>query len=157
MYKYLLVGLLCLPGYLFAEETVNEEDTMMVYRAKDDFETVKLNLETAITDRGVTINNTLHIQEMLNRTGKDLGFPNPVYLKAAALEFCSALFAHRMMQADPANIAACPLTITVYVTAAEPKQVYVAFRKPRLMKSSVALAKELEEWLRGIVHDAVTE
>ncbi len=156
MHKYLLVGLLCLPSYLLAE-AVKDEDTMIVYRAKDDFETVKLNLETAITDRGVTISNTLHINEMLRRTGNDLGFPNPVYLKAEALEFCSALFAHRMMQADPANIAACPLTITVYVTVTEPKQVYVAFHKPKLMKSSAALAKELEEWLHGIVREAVTE
>jgi uncharacterized protein (DUF302 family) len=159
MHKYLLLGLLCLPTYLFAEavNTVNNDDTMIVYRAKDDFDTVKLNLETAITDRGITISNTLHIHDMLNRTGKDLGFPNPVYVQAESLEFCSALFAQRIMQANPANIATCPLTIAIYVTVAEPKQVYVAFRIPRLVKSSSALAKELEEWLHGIVRDAVAE
>jgi uncharacterized protein (DUF302 family) len=141
---------------LFAE-AVNDDDTMMVYRAKDDFDSVKLNLEMAITDRGVTISNTLHISDMLNRTGKDLGFSSPVYLKAESLEFCSALFAQRIMQANPANIAACPLTIAVYITVAEPKQVYVAFRIPKLVKSSSALAKELEEWLHGIVREAVAE
>jgi uncharacterized protein (DUF302 family) len=154
MYKYLLLLLFCLPTYLFAGP-VNSTDSVVVYRAKDDFETVKLNLETAITDRGVTINNTLHISDTLNRTGKDVGFPNPVYVKAEALEFCSVLLAQRMMRANPANVAACPLTIAIYSTVAEPKQVYVVFRKPMLAAPSQPLAQEIEDWLRSIVRDAV--
>ncbi len=154
-YKYWLWLMLWLPSVVLGASLVSDTGPMEVYQTKEDFEIVKLNLQTTITDRGVNINNTLHISEMLERTGKDLGF-KPLYTKAESFEFCSALFAQRMMELHPANIAACPLTIAIYCTVANPNQVYIAFRKPVLAGSqSLILTQEIETWLRAIVRDTL--
>lgn len=148
----LLIGLVWLPTVLYANTLISPE--IITYQVHQDFETVKFNLETAILDRGLTLNNTLHLSDMLQRTGKDLGFSNSPYTKAEALEFCSAVMAHRLTQAHPLNIVNCPFTITLYSTT--PQQVTLAFRKP-LVAGDSQLAQELETWLRKIAQAAIKE
>lgn len=156
IYKYLLLGLACLPLSLGAQTTSPQE--RVSYQVDKDFETVKANLETIIVDRGFTLNSTLHISDMLQRTGKDLGFTHPVYAKAETLEFCSAAMAHRLVQAHPDNVINCPFIFTLYSTVAQPKQVTIAFRKPLIVEKSQGLSQEeIENWLRGIIHDALKE
>jgi len=128
-------------------------DTMTIVQAESDFDTVKEDLEMAITTKGYTINGTLHMSDMLDRTGKDVGFPNPIYKRAESVEFCSAVLSHKMVQAHPANFTHCPLTIAIYTTVAEPEQVYLAFRHPmflgdekgELTKKVTAIFAELVE------------
>jgi hypothetical protein len=88
--------------------------------------------------RGLIVGVVAHVAEMLNRTGKDLGFPNDVFSQAENVEFCSAPLSHEMIAADPSNAATCPLVVSVYVLTAEPEQVYVAFRRQTLAGEGVA-------------------
>lgn len=129
-----------------------------LYKAKGSYEDVKQNLEMAIEGRGLLVRGVSHVAEMLNRTGKDLGFPKEVYSKAEALEFCSADLSHRMILVDPTNMTTCPLTIGVYVLTDQPNQVYVAFRRQVLAGPAAEKAeieKKLYELVEGIVKEAI--
>lgn len=161
MFNYLLFSLFCLASTLATAEidahsTTDTDAIIAAYRAEDNFATVKENVTNAIINHGLTVSNTLHISEMLNRTGQDLGFPNAVYTTAESIEFCSALISHKMTQLSPLNLTICPLTIAIYNPATEPKQTYVAFRKPHLVgKNHEQVEQEIETLLETIVEEAL--
>ena len=90
----------------------------------------------------------------LQRTGEDLGFPDPVYLKAESVEFCSAMMSQRMVAADPRNLVVCPFTVAVYVMVDEPEQVYVAYRRQQLAGDSGEVVEAVNEMLDGIAREA---
>lgn len=130
---------------------------LMTYTSKDDFETVKTAITEAITGKGLVINTTSHIGEMLERTGKDMGGAKQIYLHAESLEFCSATVSRKTMEADPHNIVFCPYIIAIYVLPKEPKKTYVSFRKPDLVgtPASKASLKAVEKLLRSIIEEAI--
>lgn len=133
---------------------------MKLYTARDsNFETVRQDLELAITARGMVVNNVAHIGEMLKRTGADLGAERSLYGKAEALEFCSAALSRRMMAADPANIVFCPYVITIYTLPDAPATVHVAFRRPTAAAvdpASRAVLQEVEDLLSSLAEEAVS-
>jgi len=104
----------------------------------------------AIEDRGLVLNYTGHISEMLDRTGSDLGHSRRIYEQAVVLEFCSATLSRQMMEADPHEIINCPFTIAVYSLAGQPETIWVGYRKAD--GKSAAL---LEKLLQDIVADAL--
>ena len=112
-------------------------------------------LENAILDRGMVVGRTLHVREMLDRSGPDLGFPRSVYLQAVSLEFCSASISHRMIAVDPVNIVICPFTIAVYVKADAPGKVFVAFRRPQPVGDDGSIAFDIFSLLDGIAREAI--
>lgn len=132
-------------------------DYMVRYRIEDSFEFVRDLIVQAIAERGLKVNNVSHIGEMLARTGKDIGASKQVYIKAEAIEFCSATVSRRMMEADPHNIIFCPYIITIYVKPSEPDWVYVAYRRPQKLSDpdSLSAMKEVEKLIDGIVRDAL--
>jgi uncharacterized protein (DUF302 family) len=132
-------------------------DSMAVYAKKGKFEDVRDDLEMAITGRGLVINNVSHIGDMLERTGKDLGDARQIFLKAEALEFCSAEISRKMMEADPDNIVFCPYVIAIYVVPERPDEVRIAFRKPQPVGSpaSQASLRKVDDLLSGIVKEAL--
>lgn len=121
------------------------------------FEEVREAVEAALTGRGYVINNVSHIGEMLDRTGKDLGGKKKIYLKAEALEFCSATVSRTMMEADADNIVFCPYIISVYVLPLKPGEVRVAFRKAQLVGSpaSVKALADVNRLLTEIIQEAI--
>ena len=129
----------------------------VTYTSKDDFDTVKSAVMDAITSKGLVINTTSHISEMLERTGKDLGNAKPVFMQAESLEFCSATVSRMTMEADPHNIVFCPYVVAIYVLPNEPKKTYVSFRKPIPVgsKASRASLNEVEKLLRSIIEEAI--
>jgi len=130
---------------------------MAVFTQQGTFEDVRDAVEMAITGRGLVVNNVSHIGEMLERTGKDLGGAKQVYLKAEALEFCSAVASRKMMEADADNIVFCPYVIAIYVLPGKPNEVRVAYRKPQLVGSPASrkVLKEVDALLSGIVKEAL--
>jgi uncharacterized protein (DUF302 family) len=132
-------------------------DYMVVYTKTGSFDNVRDDVEMAITDRGMVVNNVSHVGEMLERTGKDLGDSKQVFLKAEALEFCSAVVSRKMMEADPDNIVFCPYVISVYVVPGKPHEVRIAYRKPQIVGSpaSQKALKVVDDLLSGIVKDAM--
>ena len=155
MLRYLLLPLLII---ISACATESERDSYMrLYTVQGNFEDVRDDVELAITDRGMKINNVSHIGNMLARTGKDIGDSRKIFEQAEALEFCSAVVSRRMMEADPHNIVFCPYIIYVYTLPGEKNRVYVAFRRPQPVGSpeSRAALATVEKMLTGIVADAI--
>ncbi|UWQ22415.1 DUF302 domain-containing protein [Jannaschia sp. W003] len=71
-------------------------------------------VESAIVNRGLVIDFTSHVGEMMARTGADLGLgPSPVGEEAKIFVFCSAQVSREVMEADPSNIVHCPYGIFV--------------------------------------------
>ena len=122
---------------------------------EDDFDTIKENVEMAITDRGLIVSGTLHISDMLNRTGKDLGIDKPLYTKAEGIEFCSAKISHKMAQVDPTNVAMCPFTVVVYQLTDSPKKIHLSYRYVHLKGNGAEVEKEITQLLQGIVDEAI--
>jgi hypothetical protein len=110
------------------------------------FAEVKDNLVLAIQSRGLKIDYTAHIGNMLERTGKDVGSTQRVFGNAEALQFCSAVVSRKMMEKKASNIAYCPYVIALYTLPKDPKTVYVVYRKS---------LPEVDALLAGIVKEAL--
>jgi uncharacterized protein (DUF302 family) len=128
---------------------VRAEELYVVYRSSSSFEDVVQALQLAIEEKGLYLNNRLQIGDMLERTGKDLGLGEPLYLKAVSFEFCSALLSRRMTSENPARIINCPYIISVYVLPAEPQTTNVVHRRLDLEDESPVM-KEAEAMLESL-------
>lgn len=127
------------------------------YTAEGEFDVVKDDLLLAIQGKGLVVDHTSHIHNMLERTGKDLGMTKTVFRQAEAYSFCSAVVSRKMMEADPHNIAFCPYVITVYALPNEPNRVYVSYRRPTPVGSEASRKslKAVEDLLDEIVREAL--
>lgn len=103
----------------------------------------------AIENRGLVVNYTAHIADMLQRTGADIGASRQIYDNAEIIEFCSAGLSRKMMEADPHNIVLCPFAISIYTLPGEKNTTWVAYRKPQ-----GAAAKLVEPLLSEIAAEA---
>lgn len=132
-------------------------DYMAVFTKVGNFEDTRDAVEIAITGHGLVVNNVSHVGEMLIRTGKVLGDAKQIFLKAEALEFCSAVVSRKMMEADPDNIVFCPYVIFIYVVPEKPNEVRVAYRKPQIVGSpaSQKALKAADELLSAIAKEAL--
>jgi hypothetical protein len=121
------------------------------------FEDVKFDLTNAIIGRGLVIDHTGFIGQMLERTGADVGSTRPLYRNAEYLIFCSAKLSREMMEADPANIGFCPYVIFIYERADSPGEIVVGFREPpeRGSAESQRALAAIENLLKDIVVEAL--
>jgi len=123
-------GLIAASVLLFGSiAPVRAESPYAVYESTAAFDDVIQALTMAIQDKGMYINNVMHMDEMLERTGKDLGAEETIYLKAQSVEFCSAVLSRRMTSENPLRIVNCPFIVSVYVTPEQPDTTYVVHRK----------------------------
>ena len=130
------------------------------YSVEAKYEYARDDLINAITGRGLVIDHNSHVAKMLDRTGKDLGTTKKIFAddQGQTFSFCSAVVSRKTMEADPHNILFCPYTIALYTTLAEPKKVYLAYRRPQRMDDSAAsqaALKEVEALLDGIAREAL--
>lgn len=100
-----------------------------VYPSQAPFEDVLDALKLAIEERGMYVNNRMHLSEMLERTGKDLGDLSPIYGRAESIEFCSAVLSREMTREDPARLVNCPFIVGVYTLPDRPGTTFVAHRE----------------------------
>ena len=77
------------------------------------FEDATFAVENAIIGRGLVVDHTSHVGEMLARTGADVGSDIVLFDAADAYLFCSAVLSRKVMEADPLNIAHCPYSVFV--------------------------------------------
>ena len=157
MYKAIsrMAAILVLAGASLS--ALAEGGHMTVLTRQGSFADAREAVEQALTGRGFVIYSVSHIGDMLERTGKDLGGGKQVFLKAEALEFCSATVSRRMMEADPDNIVFCPYIIFIYVVPGNPNEVRVAYRKTQMVGSqdSQNALKAVNELLTEIIQEAV--
>ncbi|HYN79211.1 MAG TPA: DUF302 domain-containing protein [Lamprocystis sp. (in: g-proteobacteria)] len=100
-----------------------------VYESQASVDDVLGALKLAIEERGMYVNNMMHLSEMLDRTGKDLGQEERIYERAESVEFCSAVLSREMTREDPARLVNCPFIISVYALPGTPGKTYVVHRE----------------------------
>jgi len=96
---------------LMAAPAAAEEAT--TYDFQGSFEDATFAVENAIIGRGLVIDYTSHVGDMLNRTAEDVGAEEKLFDAADIFLFCSAAISRRVMEADPMNIVHCPYSIFV--------------------------------------------
>lgn len=107
------------------------DDWMVRQKSAANFADTREAIVLAIENRGLVINFTSHIAEMLDRTGADIGSGRKVFDQAEIIEFCSAGLSRKMMEADPHNIVLCPFAISVYTLPGDQSGTWVAYRRPQ--------------------------
>jgi uncharacterized protein (DUF302 family) len=105
---------------------------------KGTFADVRDRVVMALENRGLVLNYTAKVGDMLERTGRDLGSQRRIYGNAEVLEFCSARLSRDTMEADPHNIAYCPYAIAVYTLPKSPGVVYLSYRMPDVVGSEAS-------------------
>jgi hypothetical protein len=115
-----------------------------VYESDSGFETVMEGAKTAILERGMYINNIMHMGEMLERTGE-------------SIEFCSAVLSRKMTLEDPSRIVNCPFILSIYTLPGESDRTYVAHRV--ISEEEIAgseIMTEVAEMLKGVAEGATS-
>ncbi len=136
-----LVCALALPA--FADGTVT-------YTTDESFEDVVFGLESAILDKGLVIDATSHVGEMLERTKADVGSDKTIFLNADIYSFCSAAISRKVMEADPMNLQFCPYDIFVMVSPDTPDETTIGYRS-----MPEGAMKEVEALLDSIAKAAI--
>ena len=131
------------------------EKVIVNYEIKASYEDVTLDLENALLNAGLLVNNIAHVANMLNRTAADVGATKQVYKHGKVFEFCSAKLSRATMEADPLNMGYCPYTIFVYQTVARPEMVTVGYR--RLAGASSKASKQALEAVNALLDKLVRE
>ncbi|CAA6827930.1 MAG: Unknown protein [uncultured Thiotrichaceae bacterium] len=126
-----------------------------IYETDIPYDEAKDGVEMAITDLGLIISGTMHISDMLNRTGKDIGIEKPIFKNAEGIEFCSAIHSHKMSQSHPSNIAMCPFTIVIYEKNDVPNKTFLSFRDVKLMGDGTTVETEIFDLLEGVVKEVI--
>jgi uncharacterized protein (DUF302 family) len=124
----LFTFLLC---FLFASTTALADDWMVKRKVAGNFADTRDAVVMAIENRGLVINYTSHMADMLNRTGADLGATRQIFVQAEIIEFCSAGLSRKMLELDPHNIVMCPFAISVYTLPGEAGTTWVSYRQPK--------------------------
>jgi uncharacterized protein (DUF302 family) len=135
-----------------------DPNPIVTYTKQAKFEDVRDDLKLAIEGKGLVIDYQSHLNSMLERTGKDVGSAQKLFVDAQAFVFCSASLSRRMMEADPANVAMCPYAMVVYATAKEPGKVHVAYRRiwrPDGSAASKAALNDVNKLLDSIARQVV--
>ncbi|MBK5966052.1 DUF302 domain-containing protein [Thiocystis minor] len=152
-----LLAVLLLIGYFLPSASAADRDDSSLYRSDAAFEDVLEGLKAAILERGLYINNVMDMGEMLERTGKDLGMQDPLYLQAKNIEFCSAVLSREMTREDPSRIVNCPFIVSVYTLPEQPGITYVAHRKiPLATQESSASMAGIAAMLQAVSEAAVS-
>ena len=128
---------------------VAAQDGATIYPFDGEFDDATFGVESAIIDKGLTIDYVSHAGEMLNRTMTDVGSDIVIFDAADIFIFCSAVLSRKMMEADPMNIAYCPYGIFV---ADQGGEVVIGYRN-----QPPGLMQEVQALLDSIVQEAIGE
>jgi len=150
------VGLLIvLAGLCLA--SVAQAQSVVEAQAKGSFEEIKQLLVIAIEGQGLVVDHVATVGDMLDRTGQDLGATTKIYARAEVLQFCSASYSRRMMEADARLLAFCPFGVGIYTLPHEANTVHLVYRTMQAEgvgpAASAALAK-IDAVLAEILRDA---
>lgn len=94
-----------------------------------DFEDVVMDVEDAITNRGLVIDHISYVGQMLERTRGDVGSEAELFTDARIFSFCSATLSREVMEAKLRNLQFCPYHVYVYQAAEENAPVVVGYRE----------------------------
>lgn len=104
-----------------------QADEPVTFKIEAAFDDVRFDLESAIINRGLVVDHTSHVGEMLARTKDDVGGTKDVFGNGDVMLFCSAALSRKVMEADPLNIGYCPYSVFVFDTPDAPGEVTVGY------------------------------
>ncbi|MFN4264031.1 MAG: DUF302 domain-containing protein [Thioalkalivibrionaceae bacterium] len=144
------------PAVAQAQTMVLDTDDRRIYSIEGEWSLYRELVEDAITQQGMVINTVGHIASMLERTGAAVG-GEPIYRHGEALEFCSAVYSRRMMEADPHAIVFCPYVIAVYELQSEPGTVYIGYQKTPVVgdEATQSALNEVNALIERVVQGAI--
>jgi len=126
-----------------------------VYESEASFDDVMDALKLAIEERGMYINNVMHMGEMLERTGKDIGTTETIYGRAESIEFCSAVLSREMTREEPARIVNCPFIISAYTLPDREGTTFLAHRIiPQGETETSAVMAKVADMLKDVASSA---
>ncbi|MDP2880011.1 MAG: DUF302 domain-containing protein [Azonexus sp.] len=117
--------------FALAATLAQAEEWMVKRKLAGNFVDTRDAVVMAIENRGLVINYTSHIADMLQRTGADIGATRQIFEQAEIIEFCSAGLSRKMMEMDPHNIVFCPFAISIYTLPGEKNTTWVSYRQPQ--------------------------
>lgn len=143
--RWLLIALAfsLIPG-VFAADDVRSQ--MVV---GSDFAATREALVEAIEAEGLVVSAIIPFNAMLARTAGDLARPASPFAQAEIVQFCSAALAWQLLEEAAAQIALCPLAISIFTTTAEPERVVLAYRSPGQATAGRGRAEQLLQRLTG--------
>lgn len=151
--KVLVALWLLVVGGVLPVAAVGSESIFTV-DVEEDFDNVRVDIESAIANSGFVIDFHSKIGEMLDRTATDVGSTNPVYKRAETWQFCSSILSRKMVEVNPVNIAFCPYIIFAYETVDKPGTVVVGYRKHEAEDdASEKILSEIDDHLESIVKE----
>ena len=115
------IAALALAGPALAEE-------FRTIEVDADFADVVMDVEDAITNRGLVIDSVSYVGQMLARTGADLDAEVDLFEDAQIFSFCSAQLSREVMEAKLSNLQYCPYNVYVFQAAEEGAPIYVGYR-----------------------------
>jgi uncharacterized protein (DUF302 family) len=153
----LLTLMVCAGLLMFAGIAEAVAPGVQLRSTKGEFTDVRDRVVMALENRGLVVNYTAKVGEMLDRTGRDLGRDRRIYNQAEVLEFCSAALSRDTMEADPRNIVFCPYSIAVYTLPQTPGTVYLSYRLPAAQGSgqSIRALRVVEKLLGDVTSEAL--
>ncbi|HPD93468.1 MAG: DUF302 domain-containing protein [Rhodobacter sp.] len=88
-------------------------DEFVLVPAGMSFDDATFAVESSIVGRGLQVEYTSHVGEMLERTRADVGSDVTLFTNANIYLFCSASMSRQAMEANWQNIAFCPYGVHV--------------------------------------------
>ena len=127
------------------------------FTASGGYDEIRQLLIIAIENQGLVIDHRSNVGDMLARTGKDLGERRQLYEQAEVLQFCSANYSRKMMDAAPELLAYCPFGIGIYTLPGETGKVHLVYRRMRtegLAPDAAQALQRIDALLEEIAQEA---
>lgn len=122
------VGLLLVASGWLATVHAGDISTRLIRGS--DLQTTREALIESIEAEGLVVSNIIAFNDMLARTGRDLGQRQSPFAAVEIVQFCSSVIAWQLIGESPAQVALCPLAITLQVRHAQPGGVWLSWREP---------------------------
>lgn len=117
---------------------------------------VRVDLQNAIINQGLTIDYNGKLGDMLKRTAKDVGAKGDLYVDAEYFTFCSSRLSRKMMDADPLNMGLCPYMMFLFERIGDGGKVTVGYKEMPMRgdNGSQESLKEINALLQAILEEA---
>ena len=107
------------------------DDIVSVVVPRTDFQAVREALIESIEEEGLVVSAVIPFNDMLQRTAAASGPSAPLtspFLRAEIVQFCSSRIAWQLLTEDKAQIALCPLSVSLQQRRDAPGEVRLAWR-----------------------------
>ena len=123
----------CVPALLalfaFSRHVVAADDIVSVVLSGTDFQAAREALIESIEEEGLVVSAVIPFNDMLQRTAAaSASSAASPFLRAEIVQFCSSRIAWQLLTEDRAQIALCPLSVSLQQRRDAPGEVRLAWR-----------------------------